>query len=75
VSGELYVFRPAVSISYFLSAYFVRAEGESMIEAGILSGDLLVVDKAVTTMLQRLGLVRETKDAFEYQYGGNSHVE
>lgn len=26
---------------------FVRAEGESMTEAGILSGDLLVVDKAL----------------------------
>lgn len=29
------------------ATYFVRAEGESMTEAGILSGDLLVVDKAV----------------------------
>nr|WP_208952106.1 translesion error-prone DNA polymerase V autoproteolytic subunit [Rahnella sp. ChDrAdgB13] len=30
------------------ATYFVRAEGESMIESGILSGDLLVVDKAIT---------------------------
>jgi DNA polymerase V len=30
------------------ATYFVRAEGESMIEAGIQSGDLLVVDKAET---------------------------
>ncbi|UAN48770.1 translesion error-prone DNA polymerase V autoproteolytic subunit (plasmid) [Serratia sp. JSRIV001] len=29
------------------ATYFVRAEGESMVEAGILSGDLLIVDKAV----------------------------
>lgn len=29
------------------ATYCVRAEGESMTEAGILSGDLLVVDKAV----------------------------
>ncbi|HHL2459788.1 TPA: translesion error-prone DNA polymerase V autoproteolytic subunit [Yersinia enterocolitica] len=29
------------------ATYFVRAEGESMTEAGILSGDLLVVDKEV----------------------------
>lgn len=29
------------------ATYFVRAEGESMTEAGILSGDLLVVDKAI----------------------------
>lgn len=29
------------------ATYFVRAEGESMTEAGILSGDLLVVDKAL----------------------------
>lgn len=30
------------------ATYFVRAEGESMIESGILSGDLLIVDKALT---------------------------
>lgn len=30
------------------ATYFVRAEGESMIESGIQSGDLLVVDKAET---------------------------
>lgn len=30
------------------ATYFVRAEGESMVESGILSGDLLVVDKAET---------------------------
>ncbi|QXN65274.1 translesion error-prone DNA polymerase V autoproteolytic subunit [Serratia fonticola] len=29
------------------ATYFVRAEGESMIETGILSGDLLIVDKAL----------------------------
>ncbi|KEY57115.1 translesion error-prone DNA polymerase V autoproteolytic subunit [Serratia sp. DD3] len=29
------------------ATYFVRAEGESMVEAGILSGDLLIVDKAL----------------------------
>lgn len=29
------------------ATYFVRAEGESMVEAGILSGDLLIVDKAI----------------------------
>lgn len=30
------------------ATFFVRAEGESMIESGIHSGDLLVVDKAET---------------------------
>lgn len=30
------------------ATYFVRAEGNSMINAGILSGDLLIVDKALT---------------------------
>ncbi len=30
------------------ATYIVRAEGESMIESGILSGDLLIVDKAET---------------------------
>ncbi|ENN1020783.1 translesion error-prone DNA polymerase V autoproteolytic subunit [Salmonella enterica] len=30
------------------ATYFVRAQGESMVEAGILSGDLLVVDRALT---------------------------
>ncbi|MFW5393631.1 translesion error-prone DNA polymerase V autoproteolytic subunit [Yersinia sp. 2544 StPb PI] len=34
-------------IAHPSATYFVRAEGESMTEAGILSGDLLVVDKAV----------------------------
>lgn len=30
------------------STYFVRAEGDSMIEAGIFSGDILVVDRSLT---------------------------
>ncbi|MBK5145570.1 translesion error-prone DNA polymerase V autoproteolytic subunit [Budviciaceae bacterium BWR-B9] len=30
------------------STYFLRASGESMIEAVIMSGDLLIVDKALT---------------------------
>ncbi|MFS7282066.1 translesion error-prone DNA polymerase V autoproteolytic subunit [Serratia proteamaculans] len=34
-------------IAHPSATYFVRAEGESMVEAGILSGDLLIVDKAV----------------------------
>ncbi|CNI68857.1 translesion error-prone DNA polymerase V autoproteolytic subunit [Yersinia pekkanenii] len=38
--NELCILHPSAT-------YFVRAEGESMIEAGILSGDLLIVDKAV----------------------------
>ncbi|PVZ84167.1 peptidase [Serratia sp. S1B] len=29
------------------ATYFVRASGESMVDAGILSGDILVVDKAL----------------------------
>lgn len=38
--NEFYICHPSAT-------YFVRAEGESMVEAGILSGDLLIVDKAV----------------------------
>ena len=38
---ELCIRHPAAS-------FFVRAEGDSMIESGILSGDLLIVDKAET---------------------------
>ncbi|GAA0685462.1 MULTISPECIES: translesion error-prone DNA polymerase V autoproteolytic subunit [Marinobacterium] len=30
------------------ATYFVRAEGDSMIEAGIFSGDILVVDRSLT---------------------------
>lgn len=30
------------------STFFVRAQGESMVEVGILSGDILVVDRALT---------------------------
>ncbi len=30
------------------STYFVRVEGDSMIEAGIFSGDVLIVDRSVT---------------------------
>lgn len=39
--NELCVVRPAAT-------FFVRAEGESMIEAGIFPGDVLVVDKSLT---------------------------
>lgn len=38
--NELLVVRPAAT-------YFVRAEGESMRDAGIHSGDLLVVDRSI----------------------------
>jgi len=38
--NELCVQHPAAT-------YFVRAEGDSMIEAGIFSGDILVVDRAL----------------------------
>ena len=37
-----------VCVQHPSATFFVRAEGDSMIEAGIMSGDLLVVDKAVT---------------------------
>ncbi|MFC0180314.1 translesion error-prone DNA polymerase V autoproteolytic subunit [Thorsellia kenyensis] len=30
------------------ATFFVRVEGESMIEAGIYSGDILIVDRAIT---------------------------
>ena len=33
-------------ISHPSATYFLRVEGESMIDAGIFSGDILVVDKA-----------------------------
>ncbi|NVK41578.1 MAG: translesion error-prone DNA polymerase V autoproteolytic subunit [Oceanospirillaceae bacterium] len=38
--NELCIKRPAAT-------FFVRAEGESMIEAGILSGDILIVDRSL----------------------------
>lgn len=38
--NEQYVRHPAAT-------YFVRASGESMSECGILSGDLLIVDRAI----------------------------
>jgi DNA polymerase V len=37
--NDLLIQRPAAT-------FFVRVEGDSMIEAGILSGDLLIVDRA-----------------------------
>ena len=37
---ELLIARPAAT-------YFVRVSGDSMIEAGILEGDILIVDKSV----------------------------
>nr|WP_279625990.1 translesion error-prone DNA polymerase V autoproteolytic subunit [Malonomonas rubra] len=39
--NELCIKRPAAT-------YFVRAQGESMLEAGIFSGDILVVDRSLT---------------------------
>ncbi|GAA0834177.1 translesion error-prone DNA polymerase V autoproteolytic subunit [Marinomonas arenicola] len=39
--NEFCVSRPA-------STFYVRAQGDSMIEAGILSGDVLLVDKSLT---------------------------
>lgn len=39
--NELCIRHPAAT-------YFVRAEGDSMIEAGIFSGDILVVDRSLT---------------------------
>ncbi len=30
------------------ATYFIKAEGDSMIEAGIFSGDILVVDRSLT---------------------------
>ena len=39
--NELCITRPAAT-------YFVRAQGESMIEAGIFHGDVLVVDRSLT---------------------------
>ncbi|WP_432473782.1 translesion error-prone DNA polymerase V autoproteolytic subunit [Amphritea sp. HPY] len=41
--NELCVQHPAAT-------YFVRAEGDSMIEAGIFSGDILVVDRALKAL-------------------------
>ncbi|GGO76772.1 protein impA' [Marinobacterium nitratireducens] len=38
--NELCIKRPAAT-------FFVRAEGESMIEAGIFSGDILIVDRSL----------------------------
>ncbi|MGH1542642.1 MAG: translesion error-prone DNA polymerase V autoproteolytic subunit [Arenicella sp.] len=35
-------------IKHPAATYFVRAEGDSMIEAGIRSGDILIVDRALT---------------------------
>ncbi|MEQ9971395.1 translesion error-prone DNA polymerase V autoproteolytic subunit [Pectobacterium carotovorum] len=35
-------------IAHPSATFFVRATGDSMTEAGILSGDLLIVDKALT---------------------------
>ena len=35
-------------IKHPAATYFVRVEGESMIEAGILDGDILVVDRSLT---------------------------
>ena len=35
-------------ISHPSSTYFLKVDGESMIDAGIFSGDILVVDKAVS---------------------------
>jgi len=34
-------------IQHPAATYFVRAEGDSMIEAGIFSGDILIVDRAL----------------------------
>jgi len=34
-------------IAHAAATYFARAEGDSMIELGIFSGDLLIVDRAV----------------------------
>lgn len=39
--NELVVKNPAAT-------FFVRVEGESMLDAGIFSGDILVVDRAIT---------------------------
>ncbi len=39
--NELCVQKPAAT-------YFVRAQGESMIEAGIFPGDVIVVDRSIT---------------------------
>ncbi len=41
--NELCIKRPAAT-------FFVRAEGESMIEAGIFSGDILIVDRSLDPM-------------------------
>ncbi|MFC6673248.1 translesion error-prone DNA polymerase V autoproteolytic subunit [Marinobacterium aestuariivivens] len=38
--NELCIKRPAAT-------FFVRAEGESMVEAGIFSGDILIVDRSL----------------------------
>ncbi|MCZ2722376.1 translesion error-prone DNA polymerase V autoproteolytic subunit [Marinomonas sp. 15G1-11] len=35
-------------VSHPASTFYVRAQGDSMIEAGILSGDVLLVDKSLT---------------------------
>lgn len=35
-------------IQHPAATFFVRAQGESMIEAGIFAGDILVVDRALT---------------------------
>ena len=35
-------------IQHPAATYFVRAQGDSMIEAGIFPGDVLVVDRAIT---------------------------
>ena len=48
--NELMVARPT-------STFFVRVEGDSMINAGICSGDILVVDRAAVSRLQHRDIV------------------
>lgn len=51
--AEQYVERPLdlneLLVAHPAATYFVRAEGDSMSGAGIASGDLLVVDRALDT--------------------------
>jgi DNA polymerase V len=37
-----------------ISTFFVRVEGDSMINAGILSGDILIVDKSIDNPMNKI---------------------
>lgn len=47
-SGEYPLDLNALLVPHPVSTYFVRVSGDSMRDAGILNGDILVVDRALT---------------------------